>query len=353
MPAAWRSIRTTSTSWSAPRTRNAKPPEQASSERKRPLFKKSGAKTFFHLGRACFSAAGPKEQKFFAPLFFKKAATLRQIKESGLGKLVWLASYPKSGNTWLRAFLHNFLRQPEAPHSINALTDLSVVECASVFFGASGAVLTPAEVQKLRPGVHERLMALHPRPVFVKTHNANLALHDVPLCTPAATAGAIYIVRDPRDVAVSYAAFTGKSIDEIIAFMADPGAANRGTDAQVFELLSSWSAHALSWVGAQHRLLLRYEDLLAKPEAAFGRVARFLGAGADEARLRRAITFSDFLVLAEQERNEGYRASGTAAPGAFFRAGKSGQWREALTAAQADAIIAAHGEVMRNFGYLS
>ena len=93
----------------------------------------------------------------------------------------------------------------------------------------------------------------------------------------AVTAGAIYVVRDPRDVAVSYSAYTGRSIDEIITFMADPRAANRGTDVQVFEFLSSWSAHARSWVGAKNRLLLRYEDLLANPEAAFGRVARFLG----------------------------------------------------------------------------
>ncbi len=269
-----------------------------------------------------------------------------------MGKLVWLASYPKSGNTWLRAFLHNFLLQPEAPHSINALTDISVVECASALFQSAGMALSPAEVQKLRPGVHERLTTLHTGPVFVKTHNANLALHDVPLCTPAVSAGAIYIVRDPRDVAVSYAAFTGKSLDEIIAFMADPRAANRGTDAQVFEFLSSWSAHALSWVGAQNRLLLRYEDLLAQPEAAFGRVMRFLGGHADPARLHRAIAFSEFQVLSTQEQKNGYRARGVAAKAAFFRAGKSGQWRDVLTSTQSQAIITAHGEVMRNFGYI-
>jgi Sulfotransferase domain len=270
-----------------------------------------------------------------------------------MGKLVWLASYPKSGNTWLRVFLHNFLLQPEAPHSINALTDISAVECAAVFFGGLGTALASSrDVQKSRPAVHQRLTELHSGPVFVKTHNANLTSHDVPLCTPAVTAGAIYVVRDPRDVAVSYSAYTGRSIDEIIDFMADPRAAIRATDMQVFELLSSWSAHALSWVGAKNRLLLRYEDLLANPEAAFGRVARFLGNGAAPERLQRAIIFSDFSVLASQERESGYRAHSAAAQTAFFRAGTSGQWRDVLTSAQAQKIAAAHGEVMRNFGYL-
>jgi hypothetical protein len=58
--------------------------------------------------------------------FFQKAA-LPYLLGYAVGKLVWLASYPKSGNTWLRVFLHNFLLQPETPHSINALTDISVV----------------------------------------------------------------------------------------------------------------------------------------------------------------------------------------------------------------------------------
>ena len=269
-----------------------------------------------------------------------------------MGKLVWLASYPKSGNTWLRVFLHNFLLQPETPHSINALTDISVVECAAVYFGQPGTSLAPRDAQQARPAVHQKLTALHPGPVFVKTHNANLVSHDVPLCTPAVTAGAIYVVRDPRDVVVSYSAYTGRDLDEIVGFMADPRAAIRGTELQVFELLSSWSAHALSWVGSQNRLLLRYEDLLANPEAAFGRVARFLGNGSTPERLRRAIDFSNFSVLASQERETGYRAHSATAQSTFFRTGTSGQWRDVLSNAQAQKITDAHGEVMRKFGYL-
>lgn len=270
-----------------------------------------------------------------------------------MGKLVWLASYPKSGNTWVRAFLHNYIADAQTPHSINSLVDFSVSECAMAFFGTPGEVLSPPEVQARRPAVHEALSRLHEDLVFVKTHNANLDVHGVPLCTPAITAGAIYIVRDPRDVALSYAAFTGKSVDEIIDFMAQEGAANASDGVQVFELLSSWSAHALSWVAAPRRLLVRYEDLLAAPERGFGRIIRFLGAAGDmpaPARLRRAIEFSSFSTLSGQEAREGYRA-GSPAGGIFFRAGKAGAWRQALTSSQAAAIWAAHGQVMEKFGY--
>ena len=271
-----------------------------------------------------------------------------------MGKLVWLASYPKSGNTWVRAFLHNYIANAPTPHSINELVDFSVSECAAAFFGTVGEIITPVQAQALRPDVHKHLTTLHDDLVFVKTHNANLVVHDVALCTPALSAGAIYIVRDPRDVAVSYAAFTGKSLDEIIEFMAQEGAANASDGVQVFELLSSWSRHVVSWVGSTNRLLVRYEDLLAEPERHFARMIKFLGAAnstPDPERLRRAIEFSSFKSLATQEAKTGYRAGGPSGE-RFFRKGEARGWRDHLTAAQADKICVDHGEIMQKLGYI-
>ena len=267
-----------------------------------------------------------------------------------MGKIVWLASYPKSGNTWVRAFLHNYIAQPATPASINALTDFSAVECAAAFFHKPGKSLSTEATQRLRPAVHESLTRLHDDLVFIKTHNANLAVHNIPLCTPAHTAGAIVIIRDPRDIALSYSAFTGKPLDDIITFMANPRAANRATNAQVFEFLSSWSTHAKSWAGAPRKLLLRYEDLLADPEKHFARIIDYLGGPPEPERLRRAIAFSDFHTLSAQETQHGYTAGGPAGP--FFRTGKSGAWRDALTPAQAARIENDHRHVMRKFGYV-
>ena len=267
-----------------------------------------------------------------------------------MGKIVWLASYPKSGNTWVRAFLHNYIVNAERPHSINSLVEFSVAEPAAAFFGADAVGLSDEQVQLRRPAVHEQLTRLHPDLVFVKTHNANLAMHGVPLCTPAHTAGAVYIVRDPRDVALSYAAFAGREVDDIINFMGARGTVSAGDSQQVFELLSSWSEHVRSWVAAPKRLLVRYEDLLAEPERYFARIIRFLGTGeVDDARLARAIRFSGFDVLSAQEAADGYRAAGRTEK--FFRSGKAGQWREHLSPEQIKRIEAAHGEVMRKLGY--
>jgi Sulfotransferase domain len=274
-----------------------------------------------------------------------------------MGKIVWLASYPKSGNTWLRAFLHNYIAEPEKPYSINRLIDFSVSESNALFYqkydARPASAYAIAEVQRMRPLVHRDFTELHPDLVFVKTHNASLSVHGVPLCTPEVTQGAIYIVRDPRDVAVSYSHYTGRSLDKIIDFMGKAQAANRGTDVQVFEMLGSWSAHVDLWT--RHRnpklLVLRYEDMLEQPQASFGKVAGFLGDQADPARLDRAIRFSAFEALQAQEAEHGYVANAADSSAPFFRRGQAGQWRAVLSSAQRLRLETDHAAMMERFGY--
>jgi hypothetical protein len=273
-----------------------------------------------------------------------------------MGKLVWLASYPKSGNTWLRAFLHNYILQPEQPYGINMLGDLSVSESIAAFFNKHdsrpASTFSTRDVQRIRPLVHADFTCFHPDLVFVKTHNAALSFHEIPLCTPAVTAGAIVIVRDPRDVAISFSHFSGLPVDDVISFMGNARAANRGTDAQVFEFLSSWSKHTASWIQTEKRIILRYEDLLAEPQKSFGRIIKFLGEDAPAEKLRRAIRFSSFENLSAQEAEQGYTAAGPNAASKFFRTGHAGQWQTALTPAQTKRIEADHATIMQKFGYL-
>jgi hypothetical protein len=273
--------------------------------------------------------------------------------------LVWLASYPKSGSTWLRAFLHNYIRDSDSPHDINSLMDLSIGESGASLYRQydprPASQYAIADVQRMRPLVHRDLTRLHPDLVFVKTHNASLLVHGVPLVTPDVTAGAIYIVRDPRDVAISFSKHTGRSIDEMIAFMANPDAAGGATDQTVYELFGSWSIHVHFWTrNPNPRLLvIRYEDMLQHPHATFGGVIRFLGQDPPPGRLGRAIAHSSFAVLSQQERVHGFDERPAAAVAPFFRTGRAGQWREVLTTQQCARLAMDHAVQMRRFGYLS
>jgi hypothetical protein len=271
-----------------------------------------------------------------------------------MGKIIWLASYPKSGNTWVRAFLLNYIKDSGAPESINSLADISLpephVNFLRPFTSKEPASLTEAEIQALRPLSHAALAA-RGKAVFVKTHNANLAFHGIPLCTPAATGGAIYIVRDPRDTALSYSAYTGWSIGQIIELMANQQAAISPSAEQVFEFLSSWSDHVTSWVASKNRLLVRYEDLLAEPARYFARILRYIGTEPEPERLARAIRHTEFAQLAAQEQQTGFHARTHTAAAPFFRTGRAGQWQTALSPAEQEQIITAHGEVMAKLGY--
>ena len=143
-----------------------------------------------------------------------------------MGQIVWLSSYPKSGNTWTRVFLHNLLLNPDKPTRINTIDAFCLGEHRAVYYNQFDprplTTLTDKEVAELRPKVHHMLTRAFPDSVFVKTHNYLGAWEGVPLVTMECTAGAIYILRNPLDVAISFAHHFGIPIDVAIEQMANP-----------------------------------------------------------------------------------------------------------------------------------
>jgi hypothetical protein len=278
--------------------------------------------------------------------------------QTGMGQLVWIASYPKSGNTWVRAFLHNYIRQPDKPYDINRLTDLTAADINAERYHRydprPASQYTIADVQRIRRLVHRDLTALDSTLVFVKTHNARLQVAGAPLITPEVTAGAICIVRDPRDVAVSYSRHRGRSVDDTITCMADPEAATGGTDKKVYELFSAWSVHVHSWTSRPDPrvYVVRFETMIEAPHATFARLIRWLGQDPEPERLNRAIRFSTFDELRAQERAKGFKERVVEATAPFFGTGRPGHWRTVLSPEQQARIERDHGTMMRRFGYL-
>jgi hypothetical protein len=135
--------------------------------------------------------------------------------------------------------------------------------------------------------------------------------------------------------------------------MADPEAASGGSDAKVFECHSSWSVHVQSWTHPAEPTIrvLRYEALVAAPEAVFAELIGWLGQPPPPARLKRAIGFSDIAELRAQETAKGFteRVAGSTAP--FFGAARPGGWRGVLSPAQQARIERDHGTMMARFGY--
>lgn len=274
-----------------------------------------------------------------------------------MGQIVWLASYPKSGNTWVRVFLANLLRAGGGAHDINRVGEATLAEP-----GTAGFALvdprpwqdwTAADIARLRPRVQARIAATGEGIVPVKTHSAFVTDHGVPAITMAMSWGAVYVVRNPLDVCVSYAHHQGLGIDEIIAVMATDMFRTPTNATNVNEVMGSWSQHVASWTAKPSPQLhvMRYEDMLADAGTAFLALARFMRVAADEATVRRAAANAAFDKVAATEREQGF-VERTPAQERFFRAGRAGQWHEALTAAQVGRIVATHRVQMDRFGYV-
>ena len=236
---------------------------------------------------------------------------------------VFLVSYPRSGNTWTRFLVANLLH-PHEP-------------------------ATFANIERVVPDIYVNsqvalLRAPHPR--VLKSHEPFDPRYKK----------VVYIVRDPRDVAVSmyhWEIKRGRIRDDcpwdeyVRRFLAGQ-----------CEPLHSWEDNAASWLATRWNsagfLLLRYEDMLEQPERELGRVADFVGVEHSENTLARAVELSsaDHMRTAEKQQSRVWAPTRhTRQDIPFVRAATSGAWRSDLPDSGVRAIEAAWGPLMRLLGY--
>ena len=220
--------------------------------------------------------------------------------------------------------------------------------------GKPAEIATPREIAEARVKVQADMAAGDGGPVYIKTHNAVAVVEGFPTINFDVTLAAVYIVRNPLDVAVSYAHYSRLPADPIIAHMADPDRLIEASPWRVYEFMGSWSFHVASWLSVPHRpvLILRYEDMLQNPERSFGRLTAFLRLKPSAEQLRRAVEKSSFDELARQEEAQGFVERPQQAE-KFFRSGRAGQWKDVLSQSQVKSIIDGHGPMMMRFGYLA
>ena len=285
------------------------------------------------------------------------------VRFGGLRRIAWLASWPKSGNTWVRCLLSNFILASSEPVSINKL--LGEPAASRQFFdravGVSQSHCTDDEIEPLLPSIYRYVAAARVESgqnelLFFKTHDVFRNTESgEPLFPGDVTAGAVYVLRNPLDVAVSYHSHFGTCcLPAAIAALDNPSSFSGGSGTRFLrQRQGDWSSHVESWTRAPFPVLvLRYEDLLADTVGVLARLVRFLKLdGTDDAtKLQRAVEFSSFARLQEAESQHGFRERSPVAQ-RFFRSGRVGDWRRHLTATQAWAVLEAHGPVMSAWGY--
>jgi aryl sulfotransferase len=279
-----------------------------------------------------------------------------------MAKIIWLSSYPKSGNTWMRVFLTNYVRNSDSPADINKL-DGGPIASARMWFdewvGVEASTLDDEMIERLRPGVYRCMAQDEQQNFYMKVHDAwSRTVLGEGLFPADATAGVIYILRNPLDMAASCANHWGVSIEQAVEYLCDPdytlARSFGGVSDQLSQKLGTWSHHVASWLDVSELPVhqVRYEDLRQDPELYFGKVVQFCGLPWVGERIRKAVSYSDFSVLQSQEKTKGFREHSLKAQGNFFRRGETGSWRNELSPKLAQRLIDTHGETMRRFGYL-
>ncbi len=275
-----------------------------------------------------------------------------------MGNLVWLASFPKSGNTWLRLFIANYLMNAKDPFPINKAHLLTFGDMMGAPYeklaGRPLAQLDDAAIDRLRPRIHRALAGQKADIMLVKTHQAVLQRGESWTVTPEVTKASIYVVRNPLDVAVSYAHHYGYQPSEIIEALDSPWHKLPGDKKTlVTQYLGRWSDHVLSWVDdpVLAPLVLRYEDMKREPHGEFSKAIRHLGLDVDPERLDRAIRFSSFEELSRQEQDAGFVERSKNAD-RFFRGGRIGDGLTSFNEAEVARVVENHRQVLERFGYL-
>lgn len=274
--------------------------------------------------------------------------------------IFWIASYPKSGNTWMRMGLA-CLRRGAASIDINNFQDAEDAAASNrerfdLLCDVDSSDLTEPEILAARAHVFRRISSELRGVAFWKVHEAFVRTPKGALFPAEATAGCVYIVRDPRDVAVSLAHHNGSGIDDAIARLADPdhtlSRSRHGLSRQLHQPLSTWSGHVESWLDQASFpiLLVRYEDMLKDFGAVLERVSLLAGLRPGDAAIRQAVEATRFSELQRQEHLNGFAEKPFRCT-KFFRDGRAEGWRDTLTAAQSDRISGDHRVVMKRLGY--
>ena len=275
--------------------------------------------------------------------------------------IFWLSSYPKSGNTWFRIFLANLLNTSDEPIDLNSLNTGAIASArgwADQALGFDSADLSHDDLDKLRPAIYTWHTENSEGISHHKIHDAYTYLdNSQPLIPLEGCLGAIYFIRNPLDVAISFASHSHCSIDQAIEHMGNKEYAfcqgKYRQHNQLRQRLLSWSLHVQSWVTAKdlNLLVLRYEDMMLDPLATFTKAVQFLQLNFSPNDIAQALDHSKIERLQQLEKESGFREK-PAKMAQFFRKGVVGDWINTLTSVQIKQIIADHAPVMAEYGYL-
>ena len=276
--------------------------------------------------------------------------------------IIWLASYPKSGNTWLRMFLKSYFLKPNEKFSLDssindtfkpqAFPDQKILDDLKIDYNKFSEIAKNWEAM-------QDYINLNNRTNFVKTHSAMCTVGPYKFTSTRNTKGGVYMVRDPRDVVISLSHHMGLNHEQTFHHMSSSyNFENPWSGDKVYEksLMGSWSDHYKSWKNFKSCkiLIIKYEDMVLDEINTFTKVINYLSeiddVEFDSNKLTKALKQTQFKELQKLEKTEGFQEKGKGE--FFFRKGKIGTWKDDVSTNIINKIEKLFKNEMEELGYL-
>ena len=285
--------------------------------------------------------------------------------------IIWLASYPKSGNTWLRFYILSLLVGRKTNINLGHLKAILAYPHSTHFEGLVSDLFDLDEIAK-NWIVSQKKMNSNKHLRFFKTHNMLGKYKGYAFTDYENTLGTIYIVRDPRNVITSLKNhYSLSDYTEAKEFMFDENKIlamserqkNLFMKSKIFplkQIVGSWRTNYLSWKHMdKNYLLVKYEDLVENPKNEFTKIANFIGnllkLKFTEDQIDAAINLSSFEKLEKMEKDSGFTESTVSKEGIrnkFFFLGPKNDWTKILEPKISDEINKKFEKEMKELKYL-
>ena len=276
--------------------------------------------------------------------------------------IIWLSSYPKSGNTWVKLFLSAYLGNQNAsiPFNINKmLIPFSLFPTNKLIKKFNFDFSNFENIAEHWIPMQEYLNLGIKGNIFVKTHNAICTINGNKFTNKQNSLGAIYLVRDPRDIVISYSSFLKKSHDEVVTSIFNSESFEQSNiDGKQFDftLIGSWSDNYNSWKNCKtiEVLIIKYEDLISDTQNTFTKIIKYLNKinniKIDNEKIKSCINLTSFKNLRKIEEEKGFIEKGFGK--FFFRKGRVGDWKDKLNQNLVKKIEEKFKLEMKELGYI-
>ena len=283
--------------------------------------------------------------------------------------IIWLTSYPKSGNTWVRSFLVSLLYNKKNKTNLEGLNNIPQYPLRSHFNNLLDNIDDINEVSS-KWIISQKRINSDKKNKFFKTHHALCKIGKFSFTNYETSLGAIHIVRDPRNIINSILYhYSKKSFLEAKEFMLDETRAlgkkfdpnSPSVNQDMFTVLTSWKTHYLSWKNfKKNYLLIKYENLVSEPDKEFRKITKYLNdvmhIKIEEDKIDHAIESNSFENLKKIENRDGFKEAikdkGSGEVKRFFNLGPNNKWEKILDSEIKDEIEKKFNVEMKELGYL-